>query len=60
MADALSGRFLTVFDDLDSLLSRMAEIDRDALYSLRVQKFEDNRMPAALGALLSTGQRDQN
>jgi NAD(P)-dependent dehydrogenase (short-subunit alcohol dehydrogenase family) len=58
-ADALSGRFLTVFDDLDALLPRIAEIDREGLYSLRVQKFDDNRMPAALSALLSAGQREQ-
>jgi hypothetical protein len=57
--DALSGKFLTVFDDLDILLSRIAEIDREGLYSLRVQKFDD-KMPAVLDALLSTSQRDQS
>jgi NAD(P)-dependent dehydrogenase (short-subunit alcohol dehydrogenase family) len=59
-ADALSGRYLTVFDDLDALLSRTAEIDREELYSLRVRKFEVNGMPAALGALLGRGERDQH
>ena len=53
--DALSGRLLTVFDDLDALLLRAAEIEREGLYSLRVCKFEGDGMPAALAALLSTG-----
>jgi len=58
-ADALSGRLLTVFDDLDALLSRVAEIERDDLYSLRVRKF-DGGTPAALAAVLSTGERGGN
>lgn len=55
-ADALSGRYLTVFDDLDVLLLRAAEIERDGLYSLRVRKFDGDGMPAAVAALLSTGE----
>jgi len=55
-ADALSGRLLTVFDDLDTLLSRATEIEREELYSLRVRRFDDG-MPAALAAVLSTGER---
>ena len=55
-ADALSGRLLTVFDDLDTLLSRSTEIERGGLYSLRVRRFDDG-MPAALAAVLSTGER---
>src|SRR5436305_3014375 len=47
-ADALSGRLLTVFDDLDALLLRATEIEREGLYSLRVRKFEGDGMPAAL------------
>jgi NAD(P)-dependent dehydrogenase (short-subunit alcohol dehydrogenase family) len=56
-ADALSGRYVTVFDDLDALLLRAPEIEREGLYSLRVRKFDVDRMPAALTALLSTGER---
>jgi len=37
-ADALSGRFLSVSDDLDLLLADLEEIERDHLYSLRVRK----------------------
>jgi NAD(P)-dependent dehydrogenase (short-subunit alcohol dehydrogenase family) len=36
-ADALSGRYLTVHDDLDALISRAAEIRRDDLYTLRLR-----------------------
>jgi NAD(P)-dependent dehydrogenase (short-subunit alcohol dehydrogenase family) len=56
-ADALSGRLLTVFDDLDALLLRTAEIEREGLYSLRVQKFDGDGMPAGLSALLHTGEQ---
>ena len=37
-ADALSGRYLTVHDDLDAFIARMAEIQRDDLYTLRLRK----------------------
>lgn len=38
--DALSGRFVTVADDLDRLLAAANQIDREDLYALRV-----NRLP---------------
>ena len=56
-ADALSGRFVTVYDDLDALLLRAAEIEREGLYCLRVRKFDNDRMPAALATLLGTGEQ---
>jgi NAD(P)-dependent dehydrogenase (short-subunit alcohol dehydrogenase family) len=37
-ADALSGRYLTVDDDLDALAARAAEIQRDDLYTLRLRE----------------------
>ena len=37
-ADALSGRYLTVSDDLDDLISRANEITRDDLYAVRLRK----------------------
>ena len=58
-ADALSGRYVTVFDDVDAMLLRAAEIEAEGLYSLRVRKLDDG-MPAALAALLSTGERGGN
>lgn len=36
--DRLRGRFLSVSDDLDQLLFRVDEIERDSLYTLRVHK----------------------
>jgi len=56
-ADALSGLYVTVFDDLDALLLRAAEIEREGLYSLRVRKLDGDRMPVALATLLSTGEQ---
>jgi hypothetical protein len=35
--DALSGRFLTIDDDLDALVSRASEITSRELYTLRIQ-----------------------
>ncbi|MGA2078678.1 MAG: SDR family oxidoreductase [Terriglobia bacterium] len=37
-ADALSGRFLGVADDLTKLLKRLEEVQRSGLYTLRVRK----------------------
>lgn len=37
-ADALSGRYLSAYDDLDALLARAEEIRRDNLYTLRLRQ----------------------
>ena len=37
-ADALSGRFLTVSDDLDAILKEVAEVEKGELYLLRLRK----------------------
>jgi NAD(P)-dependent dehydrogenase (short-subunit alcohol dehydrogenase family) len=43
-ADALSGRFIDVSDDLAKLLERLDEVKRDDLYTLRVRKLNsENR-----------------
>jgi NAD(P)-dependent dehydrogenase (short-subunit alcohol dehydrogenase family) len=36
-ADALSGRYITVYDDVESLVGRAAEIERDDLLTLRLR-----------------------
>jgi hypothetical protein len=36
--DRLSGRHLTVADDLDALLERIEEIERDDLHTLRLRR----------------------
>jgi len=40
-ADALSGRFLSVADDLDALLGEIVLIEKDNLYSLRARRLSD-------------------
>ncbi len=37
-ADVLSGRFISIKDDLDELVRRAEEIDRNNLYTLRLQR----------------------
>ncbi|MFN2282924.1 MAG: SDR family NAD(P)-dependent oxidoreductase [Anaerolineae bacterium] len=37
-ADALSGCYISIDDDLDEMISRAEEIKRDGLYTLRLQK----------------------
>jgi NAD(P)-dependent dehydrogenase (short-subunit alcohol dehydrogenase family) len=39
-ADPLSGRFLSVFDDLNQLVTQAETIKQDALYTLRLRKLE--------------------
>jgi NAD(P)-dependent dehydrogenase (short-subunit alcohol dehydrogenase family) len=56
-ADALSGRFLTVFDDIDALLPRLEEIESENLYSLRARKLDRETMPSSLSAVLQQGER---
>jgi NAD(P)-dependent dehydrogenase (short-subunit alcohol dehydrogenase family) len=57
-ADALSGRLLTVFDDIDALLPRLEEIESENLYSLRARKLDQGTMPSSLSAVLQEGERD--
>jgi NAD(P)-dependent dehydrogenase (short-subunit alcohol dehydrogenase family) len=56
-ADALSGRFLTVFDDLGALLSHLKEIESENLYSLRARTLDEERMPSSLAAVLQEGEQ---
>ena len=37
-ADALSGRFVSVFDDIDVLMERAEEIEQNDLYTMRFRK----------------------
>jgi len=39
-ADALSGRYLTAYDDVEELVGRAAEIRRDDLYTLRLRELD--------------------
>lgn len=50
-ADSLSGRFLTIWDDLDLLLRNVTEIEERYLYSLRVQTLNGGGAGTALTAI---------
>jgi hypothetical protein len=55
-ADALSGRFIDVADDLAKLLGRGDQIERDNLYTLRVGKLENvGTVRPAAQSLRTTG-----
>ena len=45
-ADALSGRYVTVYDDLEEWIDRAAEIRRDDLYTLRLRERTEPRAQA--------------
>jgi NAD(P)-dependent dehydrogenase (short-subunit alcohol dehydrogenase family) len=40
-ADALSGRYVAIEDDLDALIQRAPEVERDNLHALKVQRLAD-------------------
>jgi NAD(P)-dependent dehydrogenase (short-subunit alcohol dehydrogenase family) len=40
-ADALSGRYIAIEDDLDALIGRAQEVQRDNLHALKVQRLAD-------------------
>ena len=50
-ADSFSGRFLSIWDDLHSLLQNIREIEERQLYSLRVQTLNGSEGGSALTAI---------
>lgn len=56
-ADPLSGRFLPLADDLDLLQENLEEIERDKLYSLRINRFRPLQPNAVLASLRAAGER---
>ena len=54
--DALSGRFLSVADDLDALIVNLGEIERDQLYSLRVRKLAGTKVNPKYEAIRAAGE----
>jgi NAD(P)-dependent dehydrogenase (short-subunit alcohol dehydrogenase family) len=50
-ADLLSGRFLTIQDDLGALLGAASEIEKENLYSLRVRRLSEQKSSPALEAI---------
>ena len=49
--DALSGRMISIFDDLETLRMQAAEIERQNLYSLKLEKLKGGAGNPALGAI---------
>ena len=56
-ADALSGRFLSVSDDLDALLDNVKQIEKDNLLSLRVRTLDPVNTNPALASILAEAER---
>lgn len=56
-ADSLSGRFISIRDDLDSLLRNAKQIEEQNLYSLRVQTLDGSGVGRALSAIHADAER---
>jgi len=54
--DALSGRFLSVADDLELMLANRSEIEREQLYSLRVRKLASVKVNPKFDAIRAAGE----
>lgn len=57
IADALSGHFLSVTDDLELLLNNVVEIDQEHLYSLRVRKLPSAVPSTKFDAIRKVGEQ---
>lgn len=51
-ADALSGRYLSIYDDLDALLRNATAIEEKDLYSLKLEKLPSASASAPTGSIL--------
>ena len=56
-ADSLSGRFISIWDDLDFLLRNTKRIEERNLYSLRVQTLDGSGVGPALSAIRADAER---
>jgi NAD(P)-dependent dehydrogenase (short-subunit alcohol dehydrogenase family) len=56
-ADALTGLYITPFDDLDAMLAAAAQIDREKLYSLRVRPLAVSAGASAMAAIREEGEK---
>ncbi|HET9405981.1 MAG TPA: SDR family NAD(P)-dependent oxidoreductase [Candidatus Sulfotelmatobacter sp.] len=56
-ADALSGRHISVSDDLDSLLAHVEQIEANNLFSLRIRTLNGSSANSALAAIRSEAGR---
>ena len=56
-ADALTGLYITPFDDLDAMLGNIARIEQEHLHTLRVQPFGTSASAAAIAAIRDAAAR---
>ena len=56
-ADALSGRFISIYDDLDFLRENAATIEEKDLYSLKVEKLSSVGGTPRIGSILEDARR---
>jgi NAD(P)-dependent dehydrogenase (short-subunit alcohol dehydrogenase family) len=56
-ADALSGRFLSIYDDLDALVKNASAIEEKDLYSLKLERFPSTGGSSAIGSILAEARR---
>jgi NAD(P)-dependent dehydrogenase (short-subunit alcohol dehydrogenase family) len=56
-ADALSGCFVQISDDLDSLIKSADEIGKDKLYSLRIRKLGTAHVSPAAASIMAAAER---
>jgi len=56
-ADALSGLYLTPFDDLDAILKNIAVVEAEKLHSLRVRPLGGSAATSAIAAIRDAAQR---
>ncbi len=58
-ADALSGRHISVADDLDSLLANIPQIEENNLFSLRIRTLDPSSANSTLAAIRAEAGRSQ-
>jgi hypothetical protein len=51
--DALSGRMISIYDDLDTMLANAAKIEEQNLYALKMDKLPTSGANPAVGAILA-------
>jgi NAD(P)-dependent dehydrogenase (short-subunit alcohol dehydrogenase family) len=56
-ADALSGRFLSIYDDLDVMVRNAGAIEEKDLYSLKLEKLPSAGGNVAIGSILAQARR---
>lgn len=56
-ADALSGRLISIFDDLESLIAHAPEIEQRNLYALKLDKLKPPEPGSAMASVLAEAHR---